>query len=178
MTTRPLLLSPPAAAALLLAAALAGILLFRQLGVQAGGPPPLPAPAPALDVTRLKNASFHVEGQLITLADGVSEAPAAPGSAARVVTRYFGNEAAGDLNGDGLADAALVLTQTRGGSGTFYYAVAALATPDGYLGTTAVLLGDRIAPRPRSRETFPRLGRAETPSAGWGRWCVLGAEGD
>jgi hypothetical protein len=70
-----------------------------------------------------------------------------PGSAAKIVTRYFGNEATGDLNSDGTPDTALLLTQSGGGSGTFYYVVVALKTKDGYMGTNAVLLGDRIAPQ-------------------------------
>ena len=60
---------------------------------------------------------------------------------------YFGNEAAGDLNGDGVSDVALLITYDGGGSGTFYYAVAALKTDTGYQGTNAILLGDRIAPQ-------------------------------
>ena len=139
-----------AASALLVIAALGGTLAFRQVTALAGGPSPLPFQSPfsaAPDVARLKNATFEIEGQLITLSDGVSETAVAPGSASRVVTRYVGHEATGDLNGDGFADVALVLTQTRGGSGAFYYAAAALGSPNGYLGTTAVLLGDRIAPR-------------------------------
>jgi len=39
------------------------------------------------------------------------------------------------------------LTQDNGGSGTFYYIVAALLTDFGYRGTNALLLGDRIAPQ-------------------------------
>jgi hypothetical protein len=84
---------------------------------------------------------------VITLANGVSEIEAAPGSASKIVTRYFGNEATGDLNGDGMPDVALLLTQSGAGSGTFYYVVVALRTRDGYVGTNAVLLGDRIAPQ-------------------------------
>ncbi len=72
---------------------------------------------------------------------------AAPGSASKIITRYFGNDASGDLNGDGKADIAFLLTQTNGGSGTFFYVVVALKTDTGYLGTNAVFLGDRIAPQ-------------------------------
>ena len=53
----------------------------------------------------------------------------------------------GDLNGDTTPDVAFILTQDSGGSGTFYYVVAALKTSDGYQGTNAVLLGDRVAPQ-------------------------------
>jgi hypothetical protein len=79
--------------------------------------------------------------------NGVAETPAAPGSASMITTRYFGNELKTDLNGDGREDVAFVLTQSTGGSGTFYYAVAALNTPDGYIGSDGYLLGDRIAPQ-------------------------------
>ena len=60
--------------------------------------------------------------------------PAAPGSASRIVTRYFGSEVRGDLNGDGREDVAFLLTQQSGGSGTFFYAVAALDLPSGRVG--------------------------------------------
>jgi hypothetical protein len=77
----------------------------------------------------------------------VSETEAAPGSASKITTRYFGNEATGDLNGDGLEDMGFLVTQSGGGSGTFYYAVAILQRKTGNEGTNAVLLGDRIAPQ-------------------------------
>jgi hypothetical protein len=95
----------------------------------------------------VKDASYTIEGRVIALANGVSEIEAAPGSAAKIVTRYFGNEATGDLNGDGMPDVALLLTQSGSGSGTFYYVAVALRTREGYRGTNAVLLGDRIAPQ-------------------------------
>jgi heat shock protein HslJ len=94
-----------------------------------------------------RNAEYSIGGQPVRLADGVSQAEAAPGSATRVVTRYFGNEARGDLNADGREDVVFLLTQESGGSGTFYYAVAALDSERGYSGSQGVLLGDRIAPQ-------------------------------
>lgn len=102
-----------------------------------------PTPAPGSH----KDISVEIEGQVVKLANGVAETEAAPGSASKIVTRYFGNEAAGDLNADGNADIAFLITQSRGGSGTFFYVVAALRTATGYAGTNAVLLGDRIAPQ-------------------------------
>jgi len=94
-----------------------------------------------------KNATYIIDGQSVTLVNGNSTISSAPGSASQTVTQYFGNVATGDLNGDGVADVAFVLTQSGGGSGTFYYVVAALKTASGYQGTNAVLLGDRIAPQ-------------------------------
>lgn len=92
--------------------------------------------------------TFIINGQPVTLVNGRAETPAAPDSASKVVTQYFGNVATGDLSGDGAPDVAFLLTQSTGGSGTFYYVVATLVTADGgYQGTNAILLGDRIAPQ-------------------------------
>jgi hypothetical protein len=97
-----------------------------------------------------RNTSYTIEGKSIALSDGVSEIEAAPGSAAKIITRYFGNEIKHDLNDDGREDIAFLLTQERGGSGQFFYAVAALNTPAGYIGSQAFLLGNRIAPQSMS----------------------------
>ncbi len=93
-----------------------------------------------------KNATYVIDGKEIKLADGVSEIPVAD-SATKIVTRYFGNEVTHDLNDDGREDVAFLITQEKGGSGTFFYAVAALNTREGYKGSSAFLLGDRIAPQ-------------------------------
>lgn len=94
-----------------------------------------------------KNATYLIEGQPVRLKNGEADTPAAPGSASTVTTKIFGNELVADLNGDGRPDTAFILTQNSGGSGTFYYAAAALNTPDGYVGTDGYLLGDRVAPQ-------------------------------
>lgn len=103
-----------------------------------------PTPAESADY---KNGTYRIDGQQVTLINGRAEAAAVPGSATKIVTQYFGNEASGDLNADGVSDVAFLLTQDSGGSGTFYYVAAALKTADGYQGTETVLLGDRIAPQ-------------------------------
>ena len=99
-----------------------------------------------------RKAEYVIEGQRIKLA----EAEASPGSASRVATRYFGNELKTDLNDDGREDIVFLLTQQRGGSGTFFYAVAALNTEAGYLGSDGYLLGDRIAPQTTVVSRNPR----------------------
>jgi heat shock protein HslJ len=113
-------------------------------GSSATQEPPEP---PASQRTDHRNIDYTIAGRRVRLVDGRNETPAAPGSAARSVTRYFGNEARGDLNGDGREDVVFLLTQEPGGSGTFYYAVAALDQPSGLAGSEAVLIGDRIAPQ-------------------------------
>jgi len=103
-----------------------------------------------------KDAEFVIEGQRVTLENGVAETEAAPGSASKILTRYFGNELKTDLDGDGREDVAFILTQEQGGSGTFFYAVAALNTKSGYLGSDGYLLGDRIAPQNTNVSQNPR----------------------
>lgn len=64
-----------------------------------------------------------------------------------IKAKYFGNEAFGELNDDNLQDIAFLVTTDGGGSGTFYYAVVALQTPDGYKLTNPFFVGDRISPQ-------------------------------
>lgn len=100
-----------------------------------------------IDTPDYKNISYQIEGQTIKLVNGMSEINLAPNSASKQITKYFGNEASGDLNNDGKNDIVFLLTQNNGGSGTFYYVVAALSSSSGYHGTNAIFLGDRIAPQ-------------------------------
>lgn len=94
-----------------------------------------------------KNASYEIDGQTIVLVNGTASFSVFGDPVARATVSYFGNEIFGDLNGDGRKDAAFILTQNNGGSGTFYYVVAAINTADGYRGTNGIFLGDRIAPQ-------------------------------
>ena len=97
-------------------------------------------------VLSIKDGTYVVENTKVTLVNGVSSVPMPVGASA-VITRYFGNENFGDLNNDGSIDSVFLLTQTSGGSGTFYYVAAALGSKDGFTGTNSILLGDRIAPQ-------------------------------
>jgi hypothetical protein len=73
-----------------------------------------------------KNESYIIEGEKAT---------------------YFGNEVVGDFNNDGINDSAFILTQNTGGSGTFFYVAADVSSQNSFVGTNAILLGDRIAPQ-------------------------------
>lgn len=101
----------------------------------------------ALPAQSYLDATYIIEGEEVTLIDGLSEVEAIPGSASKIITRYFGNEVNHDFNDDGLEDIAFLLTEERGGSGVFFYVVVALNTKEGYIGSHAVFLGDRIAPQ-------------------------------
>ncbi len=99
------------------------------------------------DDDRPLNTSYVIEGETIALVNGFSARPAAPGSSTQVTTEVWGSPAFADLNTDGHQDAALILIHSPGGSGTFYYAVAAIWRDDGYRGSSALFIGDRIEPR-------------------------------
>ncbi len=88
-----------------------------------------------------KEAEFVIEGERVRLGSDAA---------------YFGNELKTDLNGDGREDVAFVITHSPGGSGTFYYAVAALNTDHGYVGSDGYFLGDRIAPQSTALSMNPR----------------------
>ncbi len=86
-----------------------------------------------------RNATYKVEEKYVVLKDGVSETDEA-------TTRLVGDSVQGDIDDDGEEDVVSLLTQDGGGSGTFYYVVGVLKKKGNYLGTNAVLLGDRIVP--------------------------------
>lgn len=79
-----------------------------------------------------------------TIAYGIGGKPVVLGTEG---TQYFGNEVRGDFDKDGKEDIAFLFTHQPGGSGTFYYVAVARNTGEAFVGTEAVLLGDRIAPQ-------------------------------
>ncbi len=94
-----------------------------------------------------KDSTYLVDDQTVKITNGVSEIQSEY-SSALIVTRYFGNEAKGDLNGDGVEDIVFLLTQNGGGTGTFYFVAVAFGNKlGGYVGANSVFLGDRIAPQ-------------------------------
>lgn len=114
-------------------------------------PPIIASPTPSIVVatsTTPENATYMIDGEAYTLTNGRSEKEIAPSFATTITTEFFGAPVYGDLNNDGIDDAVVMLVQDSGGSGTFYYAAAALGDARGsYVGTNAILLGDRIAPQ-------------------------------
>jgi tryptophan-rich sensory protein len=86
-----------------------------------------------------KNLEYAVEGFRVML-DDLSTIDGR-------TTTFFGNELFSDLNGDGHDDVTFIITRSGAGSGTFFYVVSALNTGRGYAGSSAFLLGDRIAPQ-------------------------------
>ena len=97
------------------------------------------AVAPTIDPS---NATYSIGGTDVTLTDGLSEIPAAPGSATLITTTLSSRQSYVDLDADAVTDAAVVLRHDPGGSGTFYYIAAVAAGGSGSAPT--LLLGDRI----------------------------------
>ncbi len=107
-------------------------------------------------VADYKNIAYKIEAVNVQLLNGAAETEAAPGSASKVETKYFGNDLVTDLNSDGRDDIVFLLTQSTGGSGVFYYVVAALNLESGYVGSDGYFLGDRIAPQTINVSPNPR----------------------
>lgn len=94
-----------------------------------------------------KNCSYDIEGDHVLLQNGTWNSPVSSSTTEKKTVNYFGNELRTDINGDGKEDTVFIVTETTGGSGTFFYVVAALNKDGGYIGTNGILLGDRIAPQ-------------------------------
>jgi hypothetical protein len=120
----------------------------------------LPGGKTALSRDDLANAEYLSEfastGKA-RLKDGVYREKAAPGSAAEVVIMLYDQYALGDLDGDEVEDAAVILLVDSGGSGTFYYLCAVLNEDGAPLNEATLYLGDRI----KIRSLSVRGGRIE-----------------
>lgn len=110
------------------------------------------APANIGNGPDVKNISYLVGNEGFGLINGRAEKPIANSTTKNTLT-MFGEPVYGDLNSDGKQDAAVLLVNEPGGSGTFYYAVLAINISSSiyhepnYQATNALLLGDRIAPQ-------------------------------
>jgi hypothetical protein len=97
---------------------------------------------------QLPNLAYPIDvvpGGVAQLEDGVYQEPAAPGSATMITVKLGEQQAYGDLNGDGVDDAATTLVADPGGSGTFVYLSAVLDEQGTGVPVSSVLLGDRVA---------------------------------
>ena len=104
--------------------------------------PPTPTPLPILVEAQLKNGSYQdvLFPEPLTLVDGRYQS----GSGAEMLSVMLQPLIAyGDLNGDGLEDAALLLAENGGGSGVFVSLVAVLNQNGQPQQAGAVLVDDR-----------------------------------
>jgi hypothetical protein len=99
-----------------------------------------------LTLTQLQNATYQgIYNQPVQLSGGKYEgAPFVEGGASRptvtLLDRFY---ALGDLNGDAVPDAAVLLAESSGGSGTFVYLAAVLNQDGQPVNVATQLMGDR-----------------------------------
>jgi hypothetical protein len=100
---------------------------------------------PKLTVEQLKNAEYQgIYQEPIQLTDGTYEGePFVEGGASRPTVTFIEPYAFGDLNGDGVDDAVVLLVESSGGSGSFVYMAAVLNQGGKPENVDTVLLGDR-----------------------------------
>jgi hypothetical protein len=82
------------------------------------------------DTAKLENGSFSEE--------------ATPGSALKIEVKLTDDIAFGDLNNNGIDDAAAILWASGGGSGSFSYLSAVLNKSGSLMSTNSIFIGDKI----------------------------------
>ncbi len=111
----------------------------------ASGPIMVTVDNPKLTAEKLKNAEYQgIYQEPIQLTDGTYEGePFVEGGASRPTVTFIEPYAFGDLNGDGVDDAVVLLVENSGGSGSFVYMAAVLNQGGKPENVDTVLLGDR-----------------------------------
>ena len=94
-----------------------------------------------------KNISYTIDGETFSLIEGKASKEIASGSATKNTFTLFEEPVYGVFGEGKTIGAAVLLVNTTGGSGTFYYAALAVASGTSYVSTNVILLGDRIAPQ-------------------------------
>jgi hypothetical protein len=125
-------------------ASIAGFLLFAGLGLQT---PACRAAGQPLTIHELKNAEYRSTWSAtgkIKLSDGIYREKVVSDSASELVIKLSDKIALGDLNGDGVEDAAVILVSDPGGSGTFYDLAAVINSSGQAKDVASALLGDRV----------------------------------
>ena len=95
----------------------------------------------------IPNAEYLIEdigSGKVSLKNGTFEEPTAPGSATTTKVQLGEEQAFGDVNGDGIDDAAVLLVADPGGSGTFTYLAIVINENGNAKPIASVFLGDRI----------------------------------
>jgi hypothetical protein len=107
---------------------------------------PSPTPIPSLSLDALKNAEYIIEGPAsgkAKLVNGTYQEKI-PNSSAQMSIAFSELLSIGDLNGDSVADAVVILSANTGGSGTFYYLYGILNDNGAPKPSVPESLGDRI----------------------------------
>ena len=110
-------------------------------------PPPTSTPIPSLTLEALKNAEYDSEfpkDHKAKLTDGKYQEEYQPGAATKLIIQLYPAYATGDVNGDGVDDAAVILVANPGGSGTFYHLAVVVNQGGTPKHVASQSLGDRI----------------------------------
>lgn len=97
-----------------------------------------------LEFSDALNTTYIIDGREVKLINGLAENVTPIEGSAKITVKAFGEAVTGDISYDEADDMAIILSYDAGGTGTFYYAVAAINEQGKYFGTNAVFLGDRI----------------------------------
>jgi len=100
-----------------------------------------------LTINELRSGEYRSEWSTtgkIKLHDGIYQEKIVPDSATELVIKLSDKIAFGDLNGDGVEDAAAILVSDPGGSGTFYDLAAVINSNGKASHAASVFLGDRV----------------------------------
>lgn len=119
----------------------------QKLWIPDVAPPPSAAGRLTSDI--LRNATYQgIYDQPVALTDGKYEGePFVEGGASRPTVIFADPFAAfGDLNGDGVEDAAVILVESSGGSGAFIYLAAVINQNGQPVNVATTFLGDRVQP--------------------------------
>lgn len=117
-------------------------LLVLGLGIIAGcSSPPEP-----LTEESLRNAEYQgIYAEAVQLTDGRYEGePFVEGGASRPMVIFIEPHVFGDLDGDSVDDAAVLLVENSGGSGSFVYLAVVLNHDGDPVNQATTLLGDRV----------------------------------
>ncbi len=124
---------------------------LTEIVAPAAAVPTAPAKVAPLTLDMLQNAEYASEftaSKKAKLVGGKYEESAAPGSASKVTVNLVAQPLAfGDLNGDGVDDAAVILATNSGGSGTFIVLNVVLNDKGAAKFASSVALGDRVQPK-------------------------------
>ena len=98
-------------------------------------------------LNELENAEYRSKWSAkgkIKLSDGIYQEKIVPDSNSELVIKLSYRMAFGDLNGDGVEDAAVILVSDPGGSGTFYDLAAVIDSRGQAKHVASAFLGDRV----------------------------------
>jgi hypothetical protein len=121
------------------------IVIFLLGFIWAGYPDNVQGQGPSLTTTQLKNATYLVQGQRIKLGNGSYQGGTL--KEANFLAVDFDKAALGDLNNDGIKDAAVIYSYNGGGSGSFVVMAAMMNQNGNPVQVAAVELGDRVEVR-------------------------------